>query len=461
MKPLCLFLLLIPVWGYSQVDSANFALALDSLPLRLQVDSIQHQARSRIDSLTNRMQQPLSELQALKQKYMGVTDSLNRLQLSTQKYTQHIDSLTQSIERMQEKYLKKVDAIRSEAMEKVNGLALPPEMDAEFKKWSSSLGQGLPAWTGVDVPALDAAQLNMPQMPDVPSRGIPGNPLPTIPGGEDINGVMKQVQEVSQPLSDVQSSGIEDQVMKLDQTQAIQEEMSKVGGTSLPSEQESKEMLMQEAQQVATDHFADKQEQLQGAMNQIAKYKQKYANVQSIYDLPKRIPNAMKGKPFVERFIPSLTIQLQKPEVWMLDVCAAFGYRISGKITSGIGWNQRWAYNMDENGGRPDYRIYGPRMYGEYRLKNGFVVRAEGELMNTTSPPMFRSKVDQGNRKWVCSAFTGIKKEYTIMKGLKGNVQIMMSLFDPNNESPYVDMLNMRMGFEYKLKPRKRKEVAQ
>ena len=99
------------------------------------------------------------------------------------------------------------------------------------------------------------------------------------------------------------------------------------------------------AKEKAIDHFAGKQEQLKAAMDKMAKYKQKYSSVSSIKDLPKRPPNAMKGKPLVERLVPGLFFQFQQKNYNLFDFNPYLGYKLSGRFTSGLGWNQRYAYD--------------------------------------------------------------------------------------------------------------------
>jgi hypothetical protein len=196
-------------------------------------------------------------------------------------------------------------------------------------------------------------------------------------------------------------------------------------------------------------------------MDKIAKYKQKYSEVQSLKDLPKKIPNAMKGKPLRERIVPGITLQFQQKNDWLLDVNGSVGYRFSGRITAGLGWNQRWAYDNNRRYFNADGRIYGPRSYGEFKLKKGFSVRGEVEFMNTYVPPKFRPvTADLGEREWVPGIFTGLKKDYKFLKKVRGNVQILYSLYNPDYKSPYVDRLNMRIGFEFPQKKRKKSSAS-
>ena len=218
-------------------------------------------------------------------------------------------------------------------------------------------------------------------------------------------------------------------------------------------------MLVTESKKQAIDHFAGKQDKLQAAMDQMSKYKQRYSNVQSIKDLPKKLPNEMHGKPLRERLVPGLSIQIQKRSDWWFDFNPYLGYRFTGRITAGLGWNHRIAFNFDKGEFNPDMYIYGPRTYGEFRIKKGFSGRLEVEVMNT--PVRIPPSQDFATQEWVWSAMAGLKKEYRISKSLRGNAQVLYNLFNPHYKSPYTDRLNMRIGVVYVIpakKPGKKKK---
>jgi hypothetical protein len=158
----------------------------------------------------------------------------------------------------------------------------------------------------------------------------------------------------------------------------------------------------------------------------------------------------MHGKPLIERLVPGLSLQVQKRNDWWFDFNPYVGYRFTGKITAGLGWNQRIAYDFNSGMFNKEAMVYGPRWYGEYRLKKGFVPRIELEYLNTPvrTPPDFTYDY----REWVWSAMAGLKKEYRISKSLRGNAHVLYNLFDPHYKSPYTDRLNVRMGIEYHIK---------
>jgi hypothetical protein len=86
----------------------------------------------------------------------------------------------------------------------------------------------------------------------------------------------------------------------------------------------------------------------------------------------------------------------------LVDFNPYVGYRFTSKITGGIGWNQRAAYNFDLNNFNPNARIHGPRVFGEYKLWKGFSPRAEIEIMNTNVPSISQVQtIDPFRREWV------------------------------------------------------------
>jgi hypothetical protein len=77
----------------------------------------------------------------------------------------------------------------------------------------------------------------------------------------------------------------------------------------------------------------------------------------------------------------------------------------------------------------------------------------EVEVMNAlVAPENQPSRMDLGTRQWVWGAFVGLKKEYRFLKNVKGTALVMTRLFDPEHKSPYADVLNVRIGFEFPMK---------
>lgn len=46
--------------------------------------------------------------------------------------------------------------------------------------------------------------------------------------------------------------------------------------------------------------------------------------------------------------------------------------------------------------------------------------------------------------EWVWGAFAGMKKEYKLIKNVKGTAMVMARLYNPQHKSPCADVLNVR-----------------
>jgi hypothetical protein len=211
----------------------------------------------------------------------------------------------------------------------------------------------------------------------------------------------------------------------------------------------AKEEVVERVRQVALNHFSGKQEALQQAVDKVAKYKEKYESVSDISSLPKRLPNAMKGKPLLDRLIPGFALQVMTLEDGVLfDFNPYVGYRITGRLNGGAGWNQRIGINSDQLTFTRSENVFGPRVFTELSLWKGFFPRLEVEVMNTDVSTSLLTR-DLSHREWVWGVFIGLKKEYRFLKSIKGTAMIMTRLFDPNHKSPYADFINARFGFEF------------
>lgn len=222
-------------------------------------------------------------------------------------------------------------------------------------------------------------------------------------------------------------------------------------------EEAMRQQLLEKAQHEATDYFKGKTEQLDRAISSIAKHKARIPSVASLNDIPKRAPNEMRERPFVERLVPGVALQLlNKDDLVTIDFNVYSGYRFTKRLTVGIGWNERVGLNTKAfTLASGDVRIYGPRVFGAFKLPSGFEPRLDVEAMNTFIPPYFRSSsVDPGSRSWIIGAFAGISKTYSITKHVKGTAMVMVRLFDPNRTSPYPDVISARFGLEVPLKQR-------
>lgn len=460
------------------------------------------------------------KLDSLRNKLTLQIDSLNRLGQPIDKYTRKLDSLQQMGPFKEiNKVESKVADLQQKIMEPGNkvGQAINEKLNLMNKEGGS--GANLPSQ--VNIPGIANPELNTPgipgvSVPDVPNGGIndpmgnmnmPGTDVGSIGGVADplkdvgslpqtelgnltnideLNTIKQSMGEVGNVTGEIKTYGdemknikeggignmeaapkaLEGKVGELDQVQGMQQEMGSIDEMKEVVEsgndpEAMKKMAVEEAKKRAVDHFASQTEQLKAAMQQVASIKQKYGSVKSIKDLKKHPPNPMKDKPLIERLVPGLILQIQTSDHWLIDFNPVLGYRIGGRVNAGLGWNYRWSVGKGIKTFHEE-RIYGPRVYGEYKFAKGFAVRADIEKMNAFVPPLgLVTPATEGARAWVWSAFVGLKKEYQFMKKVKGNFQFLYNIYDDHDNSPYADRLIVRTGFEFPQKKKDKKKTKE
>jgi hypothetical protein len=419
-------------------------------------------------------------------------DSLQQRGLSTAPYSQKLDSAIQKKNSM-------IAEVHGKQTELIN------KSKARIEGWKTKVGEklglkNLPQTPDVNVPGAPSPDISLPNTTALNTPDLAGLDIPEVPGlnVEDFNsaglspdvgklneslsfgeidglkGIQEKIGNVGGSLKDLSSVTqntdqlIESRVGELKEVGAVKE----LGG-GLPSNELTKnaellkdpnamqEEVKEQVVQKAINHFEGKEEVLQQAMDKLSKYKQKYESLNSLSEIKKRPPNPMKGKPFIERLVPGVALQLQQRNDLLLDVNPYAGYRITGRFISGLGWNQRIGYSLDHDYFTSVAVIYGPRFFAEFKVWKGFTARGEVEWMNTIVPPRLGGPFnDRNQREWVNSVFVGLKKEYRFIKSVKGTAFIMFNLFNPEHKSPYGDVVNTRFGFEFPLKkkPREKKK---
>jgi hypothetical protein len=467
-----------------KVDQVN----IDSLQPRLsdslrhsyqRLDSVRSTFNSEADSLKNSYDKSISKLDIYTAKLIHSKDSLQKLNLPTDKHTHKIDSVSQLRQKTTSDFNAKASSLKAKTTDKLKGLDLPPQYNEPLQQITGKVDGFNVQSDFVKIPEADVPGYSLQRMEgvgDIASKagdlgeiGDIGN-LPKVetPVG-DLGAAGEQAKELQGDLKNVSKGNLEDvksiekQAGKIDGvgelqkgTTAIDDYKSKVGDLSDPNK--AKEQAVEMAKEKAIDHFAGKQEQLKAAMDKMAKYKQKYSSVSSIKDLPKRAPNAMKGKPLVERLVPGIFFQFQQKNYNLFDFNPYLGYKLSGRLTTGLGWNQRYAYDRRSDNWNSRARIFGPRVYVDFKLGKGFTGHLETEIMNTFVPFSIHTQPEAGRRDWVWGMMLGMKKEYKIYKNLRGTVLIQYNLFNPKYKAPYADRLNSRIGFEYALKKKVKKK---
>jgi hypothetical protein len=483
----------------NKLDSAaNFPTKLDSLRLPgdstaraayHKADSIRSGFQSKVDSLQLAYKKPLDKIDATSNSLQRKIDSLQTLNLPTDKLTAKLDSVKNLGTKKITDLNQQVEKLKGKATKDLKALDLPPEMRGPVDKLQQSV-------SAYDVPMVNG------KIPDIKVGGanLPGTEIPQgvnapsvgntkVPGMEGLN-QMKELQNITNETKEISkvagdagnyskdiqdiSKGKLDEVKTLDKT-AEKEAMKMVDGKELGgmtgefdkykeqlggrpdsvalsmAKEQAKEAVMKEA----TNHFAGKEDVLRAAMDQMTKLKSKYSEITSMTDLTKRPPNPLKGKPLIERFIPGITLHLITEKNVYVDFNPSITYRISPHFNVGLGWNERitfasWIPTITD-------RVFGLRNFTEFKLAKGFSARMDIEYLNAIIPPLLINTTDKGVRDWEWSVLIGLKKEFKIFKSVTGNVQTMYRLWSDHDKVPFPDRLSVRMGFEFPMKKKDKK----
>jgi len=467
-------LILLPTWLKAQHDSPIHEIpsSIESRTLH-RLDSIQLFGAAQYAGLRRTYDSTVNLANIAIEHLYGKIDSLQKRRVATDHLTSKLDSIITLRNNSIATVTSKFEKLKSTVNIALNELNLPPELHNQANNVTSMMSK-----LDITKPNVIQAYFNL-SVPDIGQMNIPAvnitNPLPDVPNvdvpsigsgniGEQINEYQNTLAQLPTDVDGVAKLA-EENVKNVSAISDVQGELGKVSEVTnisekLKDQEALKKELLQEAKKQAVDHFAGKKEQLDKAMQSISKYKQKFPTITSLNDLPKKAPNEMKGKPFIERIVPGIAFQLQKKDDDLLtDFNLYFGYRFTKRFTSGGGWNQRVGYNTDKYRWSPeDARVYGPRIFSEYKLGKGFSPRVEVEMMNTFVPTYLNNtKSDPASRQWVRGAFVGMKKDYTLYKKIKGTAMVMLRLFDPERKSPYADVVNARFGFEVPMKKKVRR----
>ncbi|NOT76426.1 MAG: hypothetical protein HOP08_15975 [Cyclobacteriaceae bacterium] len=461
----------------NKLDSINIKVPGDSASRAAihKADSIRSHFQSSVDSIQLSYRKPINHLDSAGRTLQHRIDSLRTLKLPTTKLTAKLDSINMTRNQKLSELNGKVDRAKQKATKGLGSIELPPQMQDPVNKLSQSInGYSIPMVNGSIPNVSSSAQLPGLQIPGVninnPSLGnanIPGAKNPSgLPGinnpAADLSKISNQAKGYGEDLNKIKDGNVgevknldktaENEVMKSQAAGEIKDKTAEVDKykSQLKGRPDSAalNMVKQEAMKEATNHFAGQEAVLQQAMDKMAKLKTKYDDVKSMAELPKKLPNPLHDKPFIERIVPHINFQIISTGSFVGDVSIGALYKISPRFSAGAGWVQRIAFDRQQR----DQRMYGPRAIVQYNLPKGFSLRFVPEYDYANVSRLAAPNVHFLRRQWIWSAFVGIKKDFRVYKSVRGTTEALYNLYNPDNQSPYKDQIAVRFGFEFPLK---------
>jgi hypothetical protein len=327
--------------------------------------------------------------------------------------------------------------------------------------------------SNLKLPTPDVDKIDM-QVPDI---DVPASKL-QIPSGKDINlesmNELKKNTEQATKISD-RTTSYTKQVSKVrtevlgkgnsmkqeiitknpakgdlaelsKQDRAIKDAVNQIKAST--NREEYKKQTLARAKKLVATHLATQSAKIREAASKLNAYQNKAgAIIARKNDLPKKRDNWRRVKRS-ERFVPGLTMQLQKPGGWLVDFNPSIRYRLTIYWSIGGGWNQRVQFGKVASSVGVK-NTFGPRAFSEVVLFKGFSFRAESEMMNARIPS---AQSDGYKDVGVWNHQVGIKKDFSFIGPVKGNAQFLYNLHSSSDIRTYPAKYNVRFGFEIPLK---------
>lgn len=408
-------------------------------------------------------------------------DSLNHLHLPTASVTHKIDSLEKANTVKLKELNGKIDKVKKETLSGVSALHLPPEAQNEINALTKSVhgftvpknffqlprmnlnlkGLGIPGMSGTPFAIKFPSNLGIPtsQIPSLQRLNLNMNQLPYLSKLEgSLGSELKQLQSAAS-MQSLEKTALKEVSQNAEVKSLLKEETQVKdleGQLAKAKDAKSAEALAEKQLAPAINHFAGKEKELQSAMGNISKYKQKYSNVKSLTELPKRAPNPLKDKPWIERIVPGLNYFILSKHSTFVDFNPYLGWRFNPRLTASIGWSERVGISHGRVGTNPYDRVYGVRGYISYSWAHGFIFRLSPEIMKAYVPT--GGTIDTKEPTAAFGLFAGIRKDFRIYKSIIGYSEGMYNFTQKPRQNIYGDRLSFRLGIEVTLKKRNKKK---
>lgn len=337
----------------------------------------------------------------------------------------------------------------------------------------------------IDIPLQEAEMpsvqvpSNIPSVAEIkqPSIDIPKMEAPNIEGqvnglhqkSQDVTDKCKTIEEYKNNVTETNIDSIATKDKLAQQAEKHVENLTKVkevkeGTGKLTSKQAEYEAMMQryrdkklveeeikrKIKNVANDKVSQLTPAIQDAQKSLLKGKKIQQETSTLKAMLFRKSNAMAGKPLRERLVPGVMLQLYSKSIYSVDVAPQLGYRVSGRITSGIAGVYRLGFNKNYSSYVRSMHVYGGRIYTDAIVKKGFFFRVEGEWLRTIN--MIHSSREESDAS-VWSGHYGIGKQYNITRQLKGNI-LLLYRTEFSGHLPEQSKFNLRVGLNVATKKR-------
>ncbi|MBL7846158.1 MAG: apolipoprotein A1/A4/E family protein [Cyclobacteriaceae bacterium] len=331
-------------------------------------------------------------------------------------------------------------------------------------------GTNLPATSlpGTSLPATAVPDLNLQQ-------GIAVPKVDELPGVKDINqvngqvdqvgGQLKKAGDVQGDLGNIKQGNLEEvkTLPKLAEDEALKAaELNKLKADAdrfhmqhdqykaliekYKDKKRMQEELEKKAAAVANELVAKNVSAIQDAQQQLSKAKRMYGNVQSVKNLPSKRPNEMKDKPFRERIVPGVNLQIYQSTHLLIDLAPTVGYRFTGRWTAGLAYTFRIGVDKNFDNYIRNEQVYGPRIFAQFLAFKGFFLHGDLEALHAPAVG-----TPEESASTVIGSYLGIGKNFNVNRRVKGQITGLYRA-EFQGALPAQNTFNLRIGFSYNMR---------
>lgn len=185
-----------------------------------EIDSIRNDFNHSADSLQDQYNDIIAKIDTLAAPLKHTIDSLARLDLPSNRACKTLDSLNRARESITSRYASRLNALKSEAMQKLNSLSPPPEHRKPLEEMSQKINTVSIDTKTIEIPELNLPHYDVPQLQslsDLKSKvGEIGNinDVGDLPKVEtelgDVGDISQQLKAYQNDVKDVTSGNIQD-----------------------------------------------------------------------------------------------------------------------------------------------------------------------------------------------------------------------------------------------------------
>lgn len=406
-------------------------------------------------------------------------DSLRNLALPEPEIIKRTDSLLQQKMNL----LKEVDEKQARLQKRITGRYTSWTENLRKKFNLDSAGVNLP---GVPPPVGTTSSPSI-SKPSIPSADVPLPSLGTedfsslglspeltgiggataIPSTQQLGEWQNSLSSVTNPMGDLQKQVAGFKQITQNPTDAAEQAVTSLAETNDAAKQLNdaeklkeqaealklaEEMKNPEAVKEEAVQYAAKEAQLQGAMSQLSKYKQKYSSISSLSEIPKNdwLPrNGLKGTSFRERFRLGMNLGVRNnSDTLLIDLYPNASYRITGRLEAGLGAIYRLRVSTSPFGLEQSDPVWGVALFSVFKTFKSVFIRVESDV---TSHMKYGTGESSPYRDWRWTFYSGVQTNFRLGQRWTGNLQMLYN-FDSSLKDGFPEKLAMRFGVQHQLR---------